>query len=105
MVTLGIPGTELKLALLTLGINVMAKNVVMWACGTVTICGTAILLFLDTCGTAILFFLHVWYRHPVFLQIIRNRMAVPHLSKNCITLFPGVNNASFNSVPGMCTTR
>ena len=69
MVTLGIPGTELKLALLTLGINVMAKNVVMWACGTVTICGTAILLFLDTCGTAILFFLHVWYRHPVFNKL------------------------------------
>ena len=64
-----IPGTELKLALLTPGNNGMAKNVVMWACGTVTICGTAILLFLDTCGTAILFFLHVWYRHPVFYKL------------------------------------
>ena len=76
-----IPGTELKLALLTPGYNAMAGNVVMWACGTVTICGTAILLFLDTCGTAILFFLHVWYRHPVFLQIIKKTGWRYHVSK------------------------
>ena len=36
-----IPGTELKLALLTPGYKAMAGNVVKWACGTISICGTA----------------------------------------------------------------
>ena len=48
--------TELKLALLTPGHKAMAGNVVMWACGTVSICGTAVVLFFGTCGTAVVFF-------------------------------------------------